>query len=66
MKRALMVFTFTVLAVVLVFAGGSGQKGGQSSGGPAEISVEVFDRGTGVDATKNNWTDWIQKKLLED
>jgi putative aldouronate transport system substrate-binding protein len=66
MKRALMVFAFTVLAGVLVFAGGSGQKGGQASGGPAEISVEVFDRGTGVDATKNNWTDWIQKKLLED
>jgi putative aldouronate transport system substrate-binding protein len=66
MKRALMIVAFAALAGGAVFAGGSGQKAGQASGGQAEISVEVFDRGTGVDATKNNWTDWIQKKLLED
>ena len=42
----------------------SGSAAGAS--GPVEISVEVFDRGTGVDATRNNWTDWIQRKLLED
>ncbi|MDR0569179.1 MAG: extracellular solute-binding protein [Spirochaetaceae bacterium] len=42
----------------------TGSSGTGDSG--TEITVEVFDRGVGVDATKNNWTDWIQKKLLED
>jgi putative aldouronate transport system substrate-binding protein len=43
--------------------------GKKSGGAAAEITVEVFDRGTDggkSDPTKNNWTDWIQKKLLED
>ncbi|MDR0561456.1 MAG: extracellular solute-binding protein [Spirochaetaceae bacterium] len=34
-----------------------------------EIAVEVFNRGTDggrSDPTKNNYTDWIQKKLLEE
>jgi putative aldouronate transport system substrate-binding protein len=35
----------------------------------AEITVEVFDRGTDggrSDPTDNNWTKWIQEKVLED
>ena len=58
-----------VLAGITLFAACNKQPGASGSSGqsaPAEISVEVFDRGTGVDATKNNWTDWIQKHLLED
>jgi putative aldouronate transport system substrate-binding protein len=42
-----------------------------SAGKPpyAEITVEIFDRGTDggkSNPVKNNWTDWIQKKVLED
>ncbi|MDR1987198.1 MAG: extracellular solute-binding protein [Treponema sp.] len=47
-----------------------GSGSGTSQGGkPVTITVEVFDRGTDggkSDPTKNNWTDWIQKKVLED
>ena len=35
----------------------------------AEISVEVFDRGTDggkTDPTNNNWTNWIKEKVLAD
>jgi putative aldouronate transport system substrate-binding protein len=43
------------------------EAGAVVSGPPAEIVVEVFDRGiAGVDPTRNAWVDWIQKKLLED
>jgi putative aldouronate transport system substrate-binding protein len=57
----------------MAFAGSQQQRqGGQSAssvGPPAQISVEVFDRGTDggrSDVTKNNWTDWIQEKLLKE
>ncbi|GHU23329.1 hypothetical protein FACS1894172_00720 [Spirochaetia bacterium] len=36
---------------------------------PAEITVEVFDRGTDggkSDPTNNAWTQWIQEKILKD
>ncbi|MDR3114231.1 MAG: extracellular solute-binding protein [Treponema sp.] len=48
------------------------QASGTAAGGKsqlARITVEVFDRGTDggkSDPTKNNWTDWIQQKVLED
>ena len=48
---------------------GKESEGGDSEFEYAEISVEVFDRGTDggkTDPTDNNWTDWIQKKVLED
>jgi putative aldouronate transport system substrate-binding protein len=42
----------------------------KSDGGkPVPITVEVFDRGTDggkTNPTKNAWTDWIKKKVLED
>jgi putative aldouronate transport system substrate-binding protein len=56
-----------VAAAVILFAGC--KKSDTGSKGTIEITVEVFDRGTDggkSDPTKNNWTDWIQKKLLED
>ncbi|MDR0374833.1 MAG: extracellular solute-binding protein [Treponema sp.] len=40
-----------------------------ASDAPIEITVEVFDRGTDggkTDPTNNNWTKWIQEKLLKD
>jgi len=39
------------------------------AGGVAKIKVEVYDRGTDggrTNPTDNKWTEWIQKKLLED
>ena len=52
------------LAVLLTACGKSGD-----SSGAAEITVQVFDRGTDggkSDPTNNNWTKWIQEKVLED
>jgi putative aldouronate transport system substrate-binding protein len=63
------------LAGMMVFTGcrrqqGSGEgQAGSAKGPPVKISVEVFDRGTDggrSDVTKNNWTDWIQEKLLNE
>jgi putative aldouronate transport system substrate-binding protein len=59
-----------VLMGTFVFAGGQ-QPGGSAaaSGGPVAITVEVFDRGTDggrSDPTNNNWTKWIQEKVLKD
>jgi putative aldouronate transport system substrate-binding protein len=59
------------LMAAQVFAGGSPQKGssGGQAGKPVEITVEVFDRGTDggkSNPTNNNWTKWIQEKLLKD
>jgi putative aldouronate transport system substrate-binding protein len=56
------------LAVIFLPAGCDKNQAG-SSGGPARISVEVYDRGTDggkTDPTNNNWTKWIQEKLLRD
>ncbi|MDR2069805.1 MAG: extracellular solute-binding protein [Treponema sp.] len=63
---------FTALvctAAALLFAGCSKKADAADSKETVEITVEVFDRGTDggkSDPAKNNWTDWIQKKLLED
>jgi putative aldouronate transport system substrate-binding protein len=58
-------FLFSALAILSLIAC---NKQSGSGGKPvlAEITVEVFDRGLGVDAAKNNWTGWIQQKLLAD
>jgi putative aldouronate transport system substrate-binding protein len=40
-----------------------------SAGKPVTITVEIFDRGTDggkTDPTNNNWTKWIQEKILKD
>jgi putative aldouronate transport system substrate-binding protein len=71
MKKEAYMRVFTALvcvaAAALLFAGcGKSKDDGKK---PVEITVEVFDRGTDggkSDPTKNNWTDWIQKKVLED
>jgi putative aldouronate transport system substrate-binding protein len=57
------------VAAALIFAGCSKSESGGDGKAVVEITVEVFDRGTDggkSDPTKNNWTDWIQKKVLED
>jgi putative aldouronate transport system substrate-binding protein len=67
-----------VLALILamgvglspLFAGGGNQAGTGGTKSPAaSISVEVFDRGTDggrTDPTNNNWTKWIQEKILKE
>jgi putative aldouronate transport system substrate-binding protein len=65
------VFTIAVCvsAAALLFAGCSKPAPAKAVRETVELTVEVFDRGTDggkSDPTKNNWTDWIQKKLLED
>jgi putative aldouronate transport system substrate-binding protein len=73
MKKSLWVLAALVLPA-LVFVGCAKGKDGNvassgSSGQPAEITVEVFDRGTDggkSNPTDNNWTKWIQEKLLKD
>ncbi|MDR2808531.1 MAG: extracellular solute-binding protein [Spirochaetaceae bacterium] len=46
------------------------QQGGANAGAkPVEITVEVFDRGTDggkTDPANNEWTKWIQEKVLKD
>ncbi|MDR0377508.1 MAG: extracellular solute-binding protein [Spirochaetaceae bacterium] len=68
-KTYVRVFTALVcVSAALIFAG-CGKKSDAGSGEVVEITVEVFDRGTDggkSDPTKNNWTDWIQQKVLED
>jgi putative aldouronate transport system substrate-binding protein len=69
MKKAILLLTVLLLPI-LAFAGGSSQQGTAGQAGkPVEITVEVFDRGTDggkSDPTNNNWTKWIQEKLLKD
>jgi len=53
------------MVLILPFTGGCKGK----TAGKASITVEVFDRGTDGGKTNpvnNAWTDWIQKKVLED
>jgi putative aldouronate transport system substrate-binding protein len=67
MKKGVLVLA-VLLFPVLAFAGGKGDTGGAAAG-PARITVEVFDRGTDggkSNPTDNNWTKWIQEKLLKD
>jgi putative aldouronate transport system substrate-binding protein len=68
-KRASIVIAFVLLAVTLLYSckPKSGPAGRERDGRPyEEIRVEVFNRGGEIDPAKNNWTDWIKNKLLED
>jgi putative aldouronate transport system substrate-binding protein len=70
MKKLIM--AFAALAVIMsLFAckKKTGDVSGGKQAGPAEITVEVFDRGTDggkSDPTNNNWTAWIKEKILKD
>jgi putative aldouronate transport system substrate-binding protein len=70
MKRFALIAVCCIAAVLVL--GGCGKKDGgaaSASGAPVKITVEVFDRGTDggkTDPTNNNWTKWIQEKLLKD
>ncbi|GHT95926.1 hypothetical protein FACS1894141_5400 [Spirochaetia bacterium] len=70
MRNAKVVPVLLILALLPAFvfaAGGSQQQ--SAPGGAVSITVEVFDRGTDggkSDPTNNNWTKWIQEKLLKD
>ncbi|MDR0998881.1 MAG: extracellular solute-binding protein, partial [Treponema sp.] len=69
MRKIMMVCVIMVTAAAMVLAGGSGQRSGQTSSGVTEVNVEVFNRGTDggrSDPTKNNYTDWIQEKILKE
>jgi putative aldouronate transport system substrate-binding protein len=70
MKRVVMGLLVILTGSAFISAGGSQAAGpGRTAGGPAAISVEVFDRGTDggkSDPADNNWTRWIQEKLLKD
>ncbi|MDR2482460.1 MAG: extracellular solute-binding protein [Treponema sp.] len=73
MKRIITALLIS-LSAALAYAGGTRQDAGSAPGsGPAAITVEVFDRGTGggtdwsrSNPANNNWTQWIQEKLLKD
>jgi putative aldouronate transport system substrate-binding protein len=66
----MMVFSaLGILAALCLLAGCGKSSDASNAGKRAEISVEVFDRGTDggkTDPTNNNWTKWIQEKLLKD
>jgi putative aldouronate transport system substrate-binding protein len=72
MKKCIAVLCVLFLAGAMAFAGGQSQRGagsGSPKGQPVQINVEVFDRGTDggrSDVTTNNWTSWIQEKLLKE
>ncbi|MDR2478017.1 MAG: extracellular solute-binding protein [Treponema sp.] len=58
-----------LVALLLVFAFAGCSKKGSAAGKPASITVEIFDRGTDggkSNPVSNNWTKWIQEKLLKD
>jgi putative aldouronate transport system substrate-binding protein len=66
MKKVLVVLLAALVALSVV---GCKKAGGASSGGAAKIKVEIFDRGTDggkTNPTNNQWTKWIQEKLLKD
>jgi putative aldouronate transport system substrate-binding protein len=70
MKRTGVAFLAVILAGTFVIFGCTGGRSSSgASGRPAEITVEIFDRGTDggkSDPTNNNWTQWIQEKVLKD
>jgi putative aldouronate transport system substrate-binding protein len=62
-KRFLVCAVLCALALIM---GGSCES---RDGGQIKIKVEVYDRGTDggrTNPTRNKWTQWIQKKVLED
>ncbi|GHU24168.1 hypothetical protein FACS1894164_10130 [Spirochaetia bacterium] len=68
MKKIAVMALLTAMVGTLVFAEGT-QGRPSASGGPARIKVEVFDRGTDggkTDPSNNQWTRWIQEKILKD
>ena len=66
MKKIIAALVILAVSTALVFAAGGQQ---QPAAGPAKITVEVFDRGTDGGRSQvdnNNWTRWIQEKVLKD
>jgi putative aldouronate transport system substrate-binding protein len=60
---------FGLLLAVGLIPAACKKSGEARSGGPAEIKVMVFDRGTDggkTNPTDNNWAKWIQEKILKD
>ena len=71
MKKFLSVFAalFSFGLCCALFFAACEKNGGIRSGRPPEIKVAVFDRGTDggkTNPTDNNWTKWIQEKVLKD
>jgi len=65
MKENRVLAFFIIVLVLLAFMASCGN----ASSGRNEITVQVFNRGTDggkSDPTNNNWTKWIQEKLLQD
>jgi putative aldouronate transport system substrate-binding protein len=65
----LLAATVAAFSLLVFFPSCQKREGAAASGKPAAITVEVFDRGTDggkSNPANNNWTDWIQKKVLED
>jgi putative aldouronate transport system substrate-binding protein len=69
-KIGLMMSVFLMIGSAVFAGAGRDQKASlPSSSKPAEITVELFDAGTAsgrTDGANNNWTKWIQEKLLKD
>jgi putative aldouronate transport system substrate-binding protein len=68
-KRIVMGMLVIMASSVFVFANGQSAGSSAATGRPAEITVEVFDRGTDGGRTSpanNNWTKWIQEKILKE
>ena len=68
MKRTLLILVILMMTAAIVFAAGGSQQP-TTSGAPVKIIVEVFDRGTDGGRTlaaDNNYTKWIQEKVLKD
>ena len=67
MRKSKILAFFIVIFVLLAFL--TGCFGSGSSSRHIEITVQVFNRGTDggkSDPTNNNWTKWIQEKMLRD
>jgi putative aldouronate transport system substrate-binding protein len=65
MKRNLIPVMLVALAILVI----PGCKKSGPTGKTVAITIEVFDRGTDggkSNPTNNNWTKWIQEKLLQD
>ncbi|MCL2878806.1 MAG: extracellular solute-binding protein [Treponema sp.] len=65
MKKIFMPVILITLAILII----PGCRKTDTSGGRVKITVEVYDRGTDggkSNPVNNNWTQWIQEKLLKD